>query len=123
MVEGKFAEMKPGERMLADLSIRGGPDLESVLAGEYSASYEWLVKFKDFCRGSGGFTVVYMVGDKLLDLECGWNVGVKKSILVRTGYGVEVEAKNATTLTNALVAEDTVAAADWILAQEAGRVG
>ncbi len=33
----------------------------------------------------------FMVGDKLSDLECGWNAGVKKSILVRTGYGAEVE--------------------------------
>ena len=35
----------------------------------------------------------YMVGDKLIDLECGWNAGVKKSILVRTGYGAETERK------------------------------
>ena len=27
----------------------------------------------------------FMIGDKLIDLECGWNAGVKKSILVRTG--------------------------------------
>src|SRR5579872_4662776 len=35
----------------------------------------------------------FMVGDKLIDLECGWNAGVKKSILVRTGYGAETERK------------------------------
>ena len=29
----------------------------------------------------------YFIGDKLIDLQCGWNAGVKKSILVRTGYG------------------------------------
>ena len=29
----------------------------------------------------------FMVGDKLTDLECGWNAGVQKSILVKTGYG------------------------------------
>src|SRR5215212_5293205 len=33
----------------------------------------------------------YMVGDKLIDLECGWNAGVKKSLLVRTGYGAGFE--------------------------------
>ncbi|MDB6129865.1 MAG: histidinol-phosphate phosphatase, HAD-superfamily hydrolase subfamily [Verrucomicrobiales bacterium] len=33
----------------------------------------------------------YMVGDKLIDLECGWNAGVKESFLVRTGYGSKVE--------------------------------
>src|ERR1043165_4743600 len=37
----------------------------------------------------------YMVGDKLIDLECGWNAGVKMSFLVRTGYGREVEKKHA----------------------------
>src|SRR6185503_10295750 len=33
----------------------------------------------------------YMVGDKLIDLQCGWNAGVKRSLLVRTGYGAQVE--------------------------------
>ena len=33
----------------------------------------------------------YMIGDKLIDLECGWNAGVKKCLLVRTGYGAELE--------------------------------
>jgi D-glycero-D-manno-heptose 1,7-bisphosphate phosphatase len=33
----------------------------------------------------------FFVGDKLIDLQCGWNAGVKRSILVRTGYGREVE--------------------------------
>ena len=37
----------------------------------------------------------FMVGDKLIDLECGWNAGVKKSILVRTGYGAELESDEA----------------------------
>src|ERR1700690_3444201 len=36
----------------------------------------------------------FMVGDKLIDLECGWNAGVQKSILVRTGYGAELEQKS-----------------------------
>ncbi len=35
----------------------------------------------------------FMVGDKISDLECGKNAGVKASILVRTGYGNETEAK------------------------------
>src|SRR5213594_3107755 len=33
----------------------------------------------------------YMIGDKLIDLECGWNAGVKGSILVRTGHGAKRE--------------------------------
>ena len=40
----------------------------------------------------------YMIGDKLIDLECGWNAGVKKSILVRTGYGAELERDGAGTI-------------------------
>ena len=28
-----------------------------------------------------------MVGDKVSDIECGWNAGVNCSVLVRTGYG------------------------------------
>lgn len=33
----------------------------------------------------------YIIGDKLIDLECGWNAGLRRSILVRTGYGAEAE--------------------------------
>ncbi|MEE2947881.1 MAG: HAD family hydrolase [Verrucomicrobiota bacterium] len=36
-------------------------------------------------------TSSYMVGDKISDIECGWNAGVKCSVLVRTGYGRENE--------------------------------
>lgn len=32
----------------------------------------------------------YMIGDKLIDIQCGWNAGVKRSILVMTGYGAKV---------------------------------
>lgn len=35
----------------------------------------------------------FMVGDKISDLDCGKNAGVKASILVRTGYGTETEVK------------------------------
>src|SRR5439155_1994716 len=38
----------------------------------------------------------YMIGDKLTDLECGWNAGVKKCLLVRTGYGAETERASLT---------------------------
>ena len=34
-----------------------------------------------------------MGGDKELDIECGTNAGVKLSVLVRTGYGIEHETK------------------------------
>lgn len=57
----------------------------------------------------------YLVGDKRLDLECGWNAGVRCSLLVRTGYG----AQTAATLTDlrgpTQVVDDLPAAAEWIL--------
>jgi len=59
--------------------------------------------------------VSYMIGDKLIDLECGWNAGVKKSILVRTGYGAAFGLKLSGQVTDALIVDDLSAAADWIL--------
>jgi D-glycero-D-manno-heptose 1,7-bisphosphate phosphatase len=55
----------------------------------------------------------YMIGDKLIDLECGWNAGVKASILVRTGYGTDVERCGG--INKAIVVDDLPAAAKWIL--------
>jgi D-glycero-D-manno-heptose 1,7-bisphosphate phosphatase len=55
----------------------------------------------------------YMVGDKLIDLECGRNAGLKKSILVRTGYGAKMEMNGD--LKNAVVVDDLPRAAEWIL--------
>ncbi len=57
----------------------------------------------------------YVVGDKLIDLECGWNAGVKKAILVRTGYGAELDRQAPAALNRAVVADDLPAAAAWIL--------
>ena len=57
----------------------------------------------------------YLIGDKLIDLECGWNAGVEKCLLVRTGYGVEVARTAADRLARAVVAEDLTAAAEWIV--------
>ncbi len=57
----------------------------------------------------------YLIGDKLSDLECGWNAGVKKSILVRTGYGAELERESPDMISRAVVVDDMNQAADWIL--------
>ena len=57
----------------------------------------------------------YMIGDKLIDLQCGWNARVKKSILVRTGYGSELERTSADQLAPAMVADDLGMAAECIL--------
>ena len=57
----------------------------------------------------------YMIGDKFTDLECGWNAGVKKSIMVRTGYGAETERRSGEKLAPAAVVDGLAAAAAWIL--------
>ena len=60
----------------------------------------------------------FMVGDKLIDLECGWNAGVKKSILVRTGYGTSVERDDSEQIKRAIVVNNLNGMADWILSQK-----
>lgn len=60
----------------------------------------------------------YMIGDKLIDLECGWNAGVKKSLLVRTGYGAKAEQKNGGKLGEAVVVDNLEEAAEWILKEK-----
>lgn len=57
----------------------------------------------------------YMIGDKLIDLEAGWNAGLRRSILVRTGYGAKVEQKEGAKLRDAIVTDDIRSAIDWIL--------
>ena len=59
----------------------------------------------------------YLIGDKLIDLECGWNAGVKKCLLVRTGYGAELERTAPDKLGSAVVVDDLPAAAEWILSR------
>ena len=58
----------------------------------------------------------YTVGDKLIDLEAGWNAGVRRCLLVRTGYGAELERSTPEKLEKAVVVNDLGAAVDWILA-------
>jgi D-glycero-D-manno-heptose 1,7-bisphosphate phosphatase len=57
----------------------------------------------------------YMIGDKLIDLQCGWNAGVKRCLLVRTGFGAEAERAAAGKLGTAAVVDDLFAAAQLIL--------
>jgi len=56
----------------------------------------------------------YMVGDKLIDLECGWNAGVKRCLLVRTGYGAALERTRASQLDRAVIVNDLAALVEWI---------
>ncbi len=57
----------------------------------------------------------YMVGDKWLDLETGWNAGTRRSLLVRTGHGRQVEANGGGNMRSAVVVDDMAGAAEWIL--------
>jgi D-glycero-D-manno-heptose 1,7-bisphosphate phosphatase len=57
----------------------------------------------------------YVIGDKIIDLECGWNAGVRKCLLVRTGYGAEVERAGHARLSEAIIVDDLPAATRWIL--------
>ncbi len=57
----------------------------------------------------------YMIGDKLIDLECGWNAGVKGCFLVRTGYGAKAEREFAGRLGTANVVDGLLDAAEMIL--------
>jgi D-glycero-D-manno-heptose 1,7-bisphosphate phosphatase len=57
----------------------------------------------------------FMIGDKLIDLECGWNAGVKCSILVRTGYGATLAESGAAALQRAVVVDDLAGAARKIV--------
>src|SRR6187399_1940801 len=59
----------------------------------------------------------YMIGDKLIDLQCGWNAGVRQSILVRTGYGAKFEREAGDELGRAIVVSDLAEAANVILQQ------
>ena len=57
----------------------------------------------------------FMVGDKVVDLEAGWNAGVSRSFLVRTGYGAKVESGEPEKLGTAVVVDGVCQVADWIL--------
>ena len=67
-LEDKLSTMKPVDRIRADLSVTDipkepqvfGPDInpdDIDVTNLYSATYDWLVTFKDFCKRCGGFTV------------------------------------------------------------------
>ena len=67
-VVAKLRSMNPGERLLADLSVTQQPKKHTLFTPDmkaedvdvnelYSATYEWLERFADFCRSSKGFKV------------------------------------------------------------------
>ena len=60
----------------------------------------------------------FMIGDKLSDLKCGWNAGVKQSILVKTGYGAELTEAKDVDLSKAVIVASMTEATDYILDQK-----
>ena len=67
-IENKLSTMAPGDRMRADLTVTSVPKAPQVFRPSprpgdiddnelYSATYEWLVTFKDFCKLCDGFMV------------------------------------------------------------------
>lgn len=62
----------------------------------------------------------FMVGDKLADLECGWNAGVRASVLVRTGYGRETEQRDPGKVARAWIVDDLATFADRLAAERSG---
>jgi D,D-heptose 1,7-bisphosphate phosphatase len=59
----------------------------------------------------------YMVGDKFSDIKCGWNAGVKCSVLVRTGYGREHELQLGKTTAPPTIIDSIANLANLILGQ------
>lgn len=62
-LESFLASMTSGQRLLIDGAISGDPDTGELFGGpdwdkNYSATFEWLQKFRDFCKASGGFRVL-----------------------------------------------------------------
>ena len=60
-----------------------------------------------------------MVGDKLIDLQAGWNAGCRAA-LVLTGYGEETRTDTDAEILNRVncIARDLSEVADWILGQK-----
>jgi hypothetical protein len=64
-IDRKLKGMQPGQRFRADLTITSDPKKivhfeksDPIDANDlYSAQYEWLVEFKQFCERCGGFRV------------------------------------------------------------------
>src|SRR3989454_3686836 len=112
---------KVNQRMLNDLAREGvkiegiyiAPEAPDIPSRGRKPSPQFLFDARD--EFGLDLAQSYMIGDKLSDLECGWNAGLKKCILVRTGSGAELERAAGEKLASALVVNDLPAAADWIL--------
>jgi D-glycero-D-manno-heptose 1,7-bisphosphate phosphatase len=125
---------KVHERLTGELA-RAGAEIKKIYVapeapGQPSRARKPSPQFLFDARDELGVDLAesYMIGDKLIDMECGWNAGVKRSILVKTGYGMKhvkvALGIGGTTQARkkgwkpALVAEDVGAAAEWILGEQ-----
>jgi hypothetical protein len=59
LMEIQLSTMLPGERMRMNFTVTNTPmpDHFTYPDDNYSATYEWLEEFRDFCRSSDGFEV------------------------------------------------------------------
>jgi D-glycero-D-manno-heptose 1,7-bisphosphate phosphatase len=113
------------QRLLEDLAREGArfskvyiaPEAPGTLSRGRKPSPQFLFDARD--EFDLDLSRCYMIGDKLIDLECGWNAGVNSCILVRTGYGAQAERESADKLGLAVVAGDLAGAAEHILARRA----
>ena len=95
------------------LDIYVAPEAPDVASRGRKPSPQFLFDARDTHRIE--LAESYMIGDKLIDLECGWNAGVRKALLVRTGYGAKVEMEEKEKLRNAVVVNGLSDAVNWIL--------
>ena len=120
-----LADCERVNRHVVDLFAAGGAGFEKIYVApeapdQPSRGRKPSPQFLFDARDEFGLDLLrsFVIGDKLIDLECGWNAGVKKSLLVRTGYGAELERTAPAQLAKAVVVDDLPAAADWILSCE-----
>jgi D-glycero-D-manno-heptose 1,7-bisphosphate phosphatase len=112
LVHGRLAELFAGQGVRFE-KIYVAPEAPEQASRGRKPSPQFLFDARD--EFGLDLAASYLVGDKWSDLECGWNAGTKKSILVRTGYGRQTEQENAGRLDAAVVVDDLAAAAQWIL--------
>jgi D-glycero-D-manno-heptose 1,7-bisphosphate phosphatase len=117
-----MADVERVNRHLSDLFAAGGVRFEKIYVApeapdQPSRGRKPSPQFLFDARDEFGLDLSrsYVIGDKLIDLESGWNAGLAKSILVRTGYGAEQERLSGGKISAAVIVDDLPAAADWIL--------
>ncbi len=99
---GLYAEsaMHAVNRRLSEMLAEHGVRIERIYfapeaPGEPSRGRKPSPQFLFDARDDLGIDLAasYFIGDKAADVECGWNAGVRSSVLVRTGYGAETERR------------------------------